>query len=161
MRCGVHVVTKIHRYGGAARAYSRAITVFRFLILFFDFVPQSSPPVRGRWPSGPFWQPRPRALPGPRPRLSFLKDKNGAIHADSCISLKNIYKYRGNEAQPASPASQPASPASQPAEGTIFVQVRLNPARAGKNYHTHGHPRAGGLGKKSVSAADLARVRVY
>ena len=34
------------------------------------------------------------------------------------------------------------------AEGTIFVQVRLNPARVGKNYHTHEHPRGGGQGKK-------------
>ena len=72
------------------------------------------------------------------------------------ISLKNIYKYRGNEAQP----SQPAQPAS-PAEGTIFVQVHLNPASASKNYHTHEHPSPGGQGGKSVSAADLARVRVY
>ena len=30
MRWGVHVVTKIHRCGGAVRAYSRAIAVFRF-----------------------------------------------------------------------------------------------------------------------------------
>ena len=30
MRCGVRVVTKIHHYGGTARAYSRAIADFRF-----------------------------------------------------------------------------------------------------------------------------------
>ena len=30
MRCGVHVVRKMYHCGGAARAYSRAIAVFRF-----------------------------------------------------------------------------------------------------------------------------------
>ena len=37
MRCGVHVVTKIHRCGGAVRAYSRAIAVFRFFDPIFRF----------------------------------------------------------------------------------------------------------------------------
>ena len=46
-----------------------------------------------------------------------------------------------------SPA-QPAIQQDSPAEGTIFVQVRPNPARTGKNYHTHEHPRGGGQGKK-------------
>ena len=56
MRCGVHVVTKIHHCGGAARACSRVIADFRFFDSIFRL-----------WATftRPFW-PRKLSLDGKR-----------------------------------------------------------------------------------------------